>query len=152
VTQHARRPGVHLVQEFRGFLQPALADAELGQPDLCFGRLSPVRVAEPGDGGLELTFRLLPLPARDQGARVVGAADGDHQLERPPFAELPQPLAPLGGAPDVAHPLAGGDQTAGDGAGLVDPRSSPEIAAVDDSSSLLIPSATSPSLTSARPS
>jgi hypothetical protein len=83
VAQHAAGSGVDAVQEFGGLVQPALADEELGQADLGLGRLAAVGMAEPGDGGLELAFGLLPPPSRDQCARIVGAADRDHQLERP---------------------------------------------------------------------
>jgi hypothetical protein len=112
VAHHAAGSGVDSVQELGGLVQPALADEEIGQPNLGLGRLAAVRMAEPGDGRLEFAFGLLPLPSRDQRARIVGAADRDHQLERPTFAELPQSLAPLCGAAEVAYPLAGGDQAA----------------------------------------
>jgi hypothetical protein len=152
VAQHPARPRADGVQQLRRLVQAALADAEVGQPDVRLGRLAPVRVPEAGDGRVELALGLPPLAPRHQRAAVVGAADGDHQLERPALAELLQPLAPLGRAPEVAHPLAGRDEAAGDGPGLVHPA---ELAGERGRARLVQlahASATSPSLTRARPS
>jgi hypothetical protein len=66
MAHHAPGPGVDPVQELGGLVEPSLADEELGQPDLGFSRLAAVRMAEPGDGGLELAFGLLPVSSRDQ--------------------------------------------------------------------------------------
>ena len=103
---------LRLGEQSLGLVEAALPAAQLGEPH---GRLGHPERADRGQvSALPRQHRLGlgPVAVPGEHRRVVGAADAVHELDPHPLRELLELLAPLAGAVEVAHPLAGVDQVA----------------------------------------
>src|SRR5690606_4096505 len=93
-------------EELRGFLEPSLPDAELGEPhDALDGEWSADGV-HGADRGAELGLRLLPLAAPGEHDGVVRAAHREDLREPPARRRLSDAVGPLRGAIEVAYAVA----------------------------------------------
>ena len=93
-------------------LEQPLAAAQLGEPHHPVPDAVGVDVGQRAEVGAQLGLRRAPVAAPDEDVGVVRAAGGEGEPVRPLLAEALDVLAPLRGALEVAHLLAGVDQVA----------------------------------------
>lgn len=136
-----------------GISQATLSTPQLGQPQRTLGRQARRVAREQLAGSLQLGLGTLPFATPRQDAGVVRAAHSHERVHPGSVAQLAQAFAPLSGATVITRLLAGEDHVAerdSDRPALSS--SSPPKAAAAASSSADMPGATSPRLTSAKPS
>jgi len=107
-------------QQPGGVLEAALPAAQLAQAHRAVDHLPGAELAEQRAGGRQLRVGGRPRALPQQHVGVMDAAHGEHEAVVEAPRDLADALAPLGGALEVAHALAGVDQVAADRLGEID--------------------------------
>src|SRR3954453_1982256 len=104
--------GPALGEQVFGLFPAALAAAKVGQADLRYRHQARLNLLDVVAKGLDLLLGFGPRPPDGQKTSVLDPARGEEAGKVPPPAELPDPVAPLGGPVVIVHLLTGADQVA----------------------------------------